>query len=109
MTSFLKRKPHQPHAARRSLFARHAEPRKGLPKVSLLFPVALLLNLLIELLNHKGFAGLGRFLLESPLAFFVNFLIILFTLTPCLLFRRQVFCLTVLSLIWLSTPYIFRL
>lgn len=100
MTSFLKRKPHQPHAARRSLFARHAEPRKGLPKVSLLFPVALLLNLLIELLNHKGFAGLGRFLLESPLAFFVNFLIILFTLTPCLLFRRQVFCLTVLSLIW---------
>ncbi len=61
---------------------------------------ALGLNLLIELFNHKGLAGLGRFLADSPGAFFVNFLIILLTLTPCLVFRRRVFCLTLLSLVW---------
>ena len=61
---------------------------------------ALGLNLLIELFNHKGLAGLGRFLADSPGAFFVNFLIILLTLTPCLVFRRRVFCLTLLSLAW---------
>lgn len=61
---------------------------------------ALALNLLIELLNHKGLAGLGRFLANRPLAFLVNYLIILLTLSPCLLFRRRVFCLTLLGLVW---------
>ena len=69
--------------------------------VALALPAAALgLNLLIELLNHKGLTGLGLFLANNPLAFLVNFLIILLTLTPCLLFRRRAFCLTLLSLVW---------
>lgn len=100
MTSFLKPQFHRTSAPKRGPLARPLGGKQRLSAPVLLLPTALALNLLVELLNHKGFAGLGHFLTESPLAFLVNFLIILFTLTPCLLFRRQFFCLTVLSLVW---------
>ena len=53
--------------------------------------LALGLNLLIELLNHKGLGGLLSFIGEHPLAFFANYLIILVTLAPALVFKRRIF------------------
>lgn len=62
--------------------------------------LALLLNLLIELLNHKGPARLLSFIGGHPMAFFVNFLIILLTLAPCLFFRRRLFYLCTAAVVW---------
>ena len=62
--------------------------------------LALALNLLIELLNHKGVGALFSFIGQHPLAFVVNYCIILFTLSPCLFFRRRVFFLALVGLVW---------
>lgn len=62
--------------------------------------LALLLNLVIELFNHKGPLGLFAFIGEHPMAFFVNYLIILLTLTPCLFFKRRMFYLSVAAVVW---------
>ena len=48
--------------------------------------LALAVTVVVELFNHKSFtdgpAGFWRFMTEEPLAFLVNFLIVLLTLCP---------------------------
>ncbi|MEE0742005.1 MAG: LTA synthase family protein [Emergencia sp.] len=62
---------------------------------------AFLLNFIIETLARKGFGGV-TFLFESPLVFFYNTLIIFATLVVAILFRRRIFVVTVVSLVWLA-------
>lgn len=70
--------------------------------VTLLFIVAIVLNLIIETLaRHSLIASLG-FMLQSPLVFLCNVLIILSLLSFSLLFRKRIFFTCVFSLIWLA-------
>lgn len=62
---------------------------------------AFILNLIIETLARKGFGGF-LFFVESPLIFLYNTLIIFATLVIATLFRRQLFCVTIISLVWLA-------
>ncbi len=62
---------------------------------------AFILNLIIETLARKGFGGF-LFLFDSPLVFFYNTLIIFATLVIATLFRRRVFFVTVVSIVWLA-------
>lgn len=62
---------------------------------------AFILNLIIETLARKGFGGF-LFLLDSPLVFFYNTLIIFATLVIATLFRRRVFFVTVVTIIWMA-------
>lgn len=70
--------------------------------VTLLFIVAIALNLVIETLaRHSLIASLG-FLFQSPLVFLCNVLIILSLLSFSLLFRKRIFFTCILSLVWLA-------
>lgn len=70
--------------------------------VTLLFLFAIALNLIIETLaRHSLIASLG-FMLQSPLVFLCNVLIILSLLSFSLLFRKRIFFTCVFSLIWLA-------
>ena len=71
-----------------------------------LIPLAALLDTsVVELFNHRtftgGFAALGKFLSHYPLAFAVDFLLVLLTLTPALFLRRRLFWCALLSAVWL--------
>lgn len=62
---------------------------------------ALFLGLVIESLNRKSlFAGLG-YMVESPLLFCFNVLIILLTLSFALFFKREIFAFVSVSSVWL--------
>ncbi len=70
--------------------------------VTLLFLFAIALNLIIETLaRHSLIASLG-FMLQSPLVFLCNVLIILSLISLSLLFRKRVFFTCVFSLVWLA-------
>lgn len=62
---------------------------------------AFLLNLIIETLARKGFGGF-LFLIDSPLVFLYNTLIIFATLVIATLFRRRVFFVTIVTIIWMA-------
>ncbi len=62
---------------------------------------AFILNLIIETLARKGFGGF-LFLFDSPLVFFYNTLIIFATLVIATLFRRRVFFVTVVTIVWMA-------
>ncbi|MGN0658145.1 MAG: LTA synthase family protein [Emergencia sp.] len=62
---------------------------------------AFLLNLIIETLARKGLGGF-QFLLESPVVFFYNVLLIFATLVIATLFRRRIFFVTVITLLWMA-------
>lgn len=62
---------------------------------------AFLLNLLIETLARKGFNGI-LWMLESPVVFFYNCLIIFATLVIATLFKRRVFFITLITTLWLA-------
>ncbi len=66
---------------------------------------ALLLNLIIETLGRFPTAGIFgglSFLAHSPLVFLYNTLIIYTTLVLASLFKRRVFCFTIISIFWLT-------
>ena len=67
--------------------------------------LALLVTIVVELFNHKSFtdgpAGFWRFMTEEPLAFLVNFLIVLLTLVPAFFLRRRVFWCALVAFLWL--------
>lgn len=67
--------------------------------------IALVLTLYIELFNHKvfttGFASFWDFVTTKPLALLVCYLLVLVTLLPSLLFRRQVFVCTLVGIFWI--------
>ncbi|MBR3785832.1 MAG: LTA synthase family protein [Firmicutes bacterium] len=62
---------------------------------------AFLLNLLIETLARKGFNGI-LWMLESPVVFFYNCLIIFATLVIATLFQRRVFFITLITTLWMA-------
>ena len=67
---------------------RHRQERRAFLYLPLL---ALAVTVVVELFNHKSFtdgpAGFWRFMTEEPLAFLVNFLIVLLTLCPASFLR----------------------
>ena len=82
--------------------AGHPQERRAFLYLPLL---ALLVSIVVELFNHKSFtdgpAGFWRFMTEEPLAFLVNFLIVLLTLCPAFFLRRRAFWCALVSFLWL--------
>lgn len=64
--------------------------------------LAILLNLIIETLARQTLTGGIKFLFGSPAVFLYNSLIIFATLAISILFRRRVFYLVIVSMIWLA-------
>lgn len=62
---------------------------------------AFILNLFIETLARKWLGGV-MFMIESPVVFFYNCLIIFATLVIATLFKRRVFFITFISSLWLA-------
>ena len=54
----------------------------------------------VELCSRKSVADLFLFLVREPLVFFYNVLIIAATASVCLLFKRRIFVLSVVLLLW---------
>ena len=65
------------------------------------FGVPVLLVLIIETLNHKSLVGGVQYMLERPLLFLFNTLIIMLTISMALFFKREIFVFTVISAVWL--------
>ncbi|MEG0291649.1 MAG: LTA synthase family protein [Anaerovoracaceae bacterium] len=64
--------------------------------------LALVLNLLIETMARQGIGPGIEFLINSPIVFLYNALIIFATLSIASLFRRRVFLLSMASAVWLG-------
>ncbi len=71
------------------------------PRVFLLL-AALALNVVIESLSRRNLLGGFFFIFQHPLMFLYNALIIYTTLSLCLVFKKRVFFLSLLSILWLS-------
>lgn len=72
---------------------------------------ALALAVIIELFNHRSFLSAAKFIFLRPHLFFLNFIIILFTLSFSLLFRKRKAVLILLSCLWFTlglTDFIMR-
>lgn len=54
----------------------------------------------VELCSRKSVVDLFLFLIREPLVFFYNVLIIAATASVCLLFKRRIFVLSVVLLLW---------
>lgn len=76
--------------------------RHGIIKHAVVYlATALLLGLVIESLNRKSlFSGL-TYMVESPILFCFNVLIILLTLSFALFFKREIFAFVSVSTVWL--------
>lgn len=70
--------------------------------IVLLFAAAVFLNLVIETLARHSLIASLSFLVHSPLVFLCNVLLIWAVLSLALLFRRRIFAMCMLSLIWLA-------
>ena len=70
--------------------------------IALCVVLALGLNLIIETLARQNVFGGILFLVQSPLVFLYNSLIIFATLSIASLFRRRMFFLTIVSILWLA-------
>ncbi|MDD7511512.1 MAG: sulfatase-like hydrolase/transferase [Peptostreptococcaceae bacterium] len=68
------------------------------------FGLAFLLNFFMESLARKGVSIFGGvlFMVQHPLIFFYNVLIIFATLSIGMLFRRRVFAIVMLTTVWLA-------
>lgn len=63
---------------------------------------AIFINLIIEILGRKTFLNFLNYVFKSPIIFFYNSLIILFTLSFSLLFKRRKFVFFITSTVWLG-------
>lgn len=63
---------------------------------------AIALNLIIETLARHSLIKSVAFMIQSPLVFICNALMILCLLSFSLLFRRRIFAMSMLSLVWLA-------
>ena len=61
---------------------------------------AILLNFVMECLARRSFLEGAAYLLQNPVLFLYNCLIILMTLSLSLLFKRRIFVSSLISLIW---------
>src|SRR3712207_4519091 len=62
------------------------------------------LNLFMETFARKGVSIFGGliFMAQHPVVFFYNVLIIFATLSICLLFKRRVFVITMITTVWMA-------
>ncbi len=70
--------------------------------VVLLIITAIVLNLIIETLARHSLIASVSFMIHSPLVFLCNVLMILTLISLSLLFRRRIFAMCMLSLVWLA-------
>ncbi len=63
--------------------------------------VPVILELVIESLNRKSVTGCIQYMLERPLLFIFNTLIIMLTVSIALFFKREIFVFTTISVVWL--------
>ena len=70
--------------------------------VVLLFVTAIVLDLIIETLARHSLIQGVLFLVQSPLVSLCNVLLIFAVISLAMLFRRRVFAMCMLSLIWLA-------
>lgn len=63
--------------------------------------LALLLNILLEILGRRSVFKAFSFLFKSPLIFIYNAIIIFATLSICLLVKKRVFAITLVTSLWL--------
>lgn len=70
--------------------------------VVLLIVTAVVLNLIIETLARHSLIQSVLFLVQSPMVFVCNVMLILSLISFALLFRRRVFAMSMLSLVWLA-------
>ncbi len=63
---------------------------------------ALICYVLIEICSRRSIWKTGLFLIQQPLVFLYNALIIAATVSVCLLFRRRVFVRSVILLLWVA-------
>ncbi|MBQ8993362.1 MAG: LTA synthase family protein [Turicibacter sp.] len=63
---------------------------------------AFLVNLLIECFSRHSIGAAFSYMIQSPIIFIYNSLLILLTLSVTLLVRRKIFILATISLIWLA-------
>lgn len=61
----------------------------------------IILDLIIESLNRKDFVSGVEYMLDKPFLFLFNVLIIMLTLCVAMFFRREIFVLSLISLVWL--------
>ncbi len=61
---------------------------------------SLVCYIFVELCSRRSVLDLGLFLIREPLVFFYNVLIIAATASVCLLFRRRIFVLSLILLLW---------
>ena len=62
----------------------------------------LVMEFALEVLSRRSIIAAGLFVINSPLVFLYNFLIIFFTLTVGLLFRKRAFLLALISVLWIT-------
>lgn len=62
--------------------------------------LGVVLNLLVEFLSRKSIISLGKYIFLTPHIFLYNTTIILATLSIALIFRKRLFGLIVISLLW---------
>lgn len=75
--------------------------KKSILKVFLFLTYSLLLSFLIDWFSRGNILDAYNFLRHFFKSFLYNTLIIIFTLSPCFLFRRRLFAFTLGSLIWI--------
>lgn len=70
--------------------------------LALLAVIAVLINLLLEILGRRSLTGAFGYLAEHPVMFLYNSLIILFTLSLCLLAKKRLTLLLFVSAVWIG-------
>lgn len=74
----------------------------SLDRLYLYIIVSVLLTLTIESLSRRSVAGAFVFVYENPLAFIVNCMIVLITLSFSMIFKKRLAVLTLISAVWLG-------
>ena len=70
--------------------------------IVLMIAAAIVLNLFIETMARHNLAESVLFMIQSPLVFLLNVLVILAVLSLSMLFRRRIFAVCILSVPWLA-------
>ncbi len=64
--------------------------------------VAVILNIGIEILSRDSFGSFASYIIELPQAFLFNTAIIMLTLSASLFFKRRIFIMSLISLLWIA-------
>ena len=70
------------------------------------FIVAIIEDVVLEILGRRSFSGAFKFITHSPLIFFLNILIIFGTLLVGMLFRKRLFFVFIFGFLWFVMGFI---